>query len=174
MIETVDGVKLVSKTQKNALLDDELCTLLDFMQRIKGATFARLTTAAFLRYLFGGWVPPFEWSGQTDDPVWMGLAVDIERGDRTIADIPLVLLDRCATIADQVLSSFNMKEELTRNREEERLRWIAFNKKLKETRRHWIKTVADLGNEADAIQRMLETRGFVPIDAVVYIGTTKI
>jgi len=170
MTETVDGAKPVAKTQKNALLDDELCVLLDFMQRITGATFARLTTAAFLRYLFGGWVPPLEWSGQAEDPVWMGLAVDIERGDRTIAGIPLFLLDRCATVTDRVLSSFNMKEELSKNKEEERLRWIAFNKKVKEVRRHWTKAVADLGSEAAAIQMILEGRGFVPIDAVVFVG----
>jgi hypothetical protein len=67
------GGTTVSKRQKNAQLEDSLCDFVDEIQKVTGATYSRILTAALLHYFF---LEPW---GR--DPIWMQLAVALERGD---------------------------------------------------------------------------------------------
>lgn len=101
------GATPLSKTQKNALLDDGLCTLIDEIQSLTGATYARLTTAAFLRYAFGSLEPPSDEFESDRSQIWMQLAVGLEKGDAQIEDIPQRLLDEWLTVCSQNLASLH-------------------------------------------------------------------
>lgn len=70
------GGATVSKRQKNVQLEDSLCDFVDEMQQLTGATYSRIVTAALLHYFFDE-----PWGR---DPIWMQLAVALERGDVTL------------------------------------------------------------------------------------------
>lgn len=77
-----DGVPRMAKKQRSLLLDEHLALLIEAVQNATGATFTRIITAAVIRYFF---------DEPAGSPRWMKIAMALERGDATVADIPLSL-----------------------------------------------------------------------------------
>lgn len=74
----------MAKTQKSFYLDDDLGRLLDGHLKATGASFTRTMTAALLSYLLS--------DPEGADPYWMEMAVELETGERKIAEkVPITV-----------------------------------------------------------------------------------
>ncbi|MEK6674657.1 MAG: hypothetical protein AABZ47_03270 [Planctomycetota bacterium] len=83
MNEVLSGLQVMAKKQRSLLLDDRLSQLIDAMQLGSGATFTRIVSAALLQFIFD--------DSPGSDARWIRFAVQLERGDITITDIPVLL-----------------------------------------------------------------------------------
>ncbi|HNQ24738.1 MAG TPA: hypothetical protein PKK06_16775 [Phycisphaerae bacterium] len=72
----------MAKVQKGLMVPEDLYRLIQWQEREKGATFTRQAIAAFLAYFFAeGPAGP--------ESCWMRWAVALEKGEMSIADVPL-------------------------------------------------------------------------------------
>ena len=168
---TLGGAKTMPKRQKNAQLDDGLYDLIDHLQGVRGATYSRILTAALLKYVFGAWEIPIDVSGYHDDQVWMKIAVDLERGDITINEVPRRLIERALDCSSIAIAEIKRIEKPTDDDVQRKLRWIAMRGSAYALIRRWDDAVADLNDESAALRRFTEVQGFPPLLATGIIGT---
>ncbi len=158
MTETATGARTMGKTQKNALLDDGLCDVIDYLQKLTGATFPRIVTAAILKYLFEVFhIPAATDSTSPPDPTWMRLAVDIERGDFTLGEVPGHLSERAIERADEWIAHYR-REKQTDVSKHHAADWVVTRNSMVDLRRRWCESVDHYGSERAAIRQYLETR----------------
>ena len=138
----------MGKKQKNAFLDEGLLKVLDHIEKLSGASFSRTVTASLLEYVFGSLIPGDPDPHPDSMHMWMRLAVEVEKGEISIEDIPLTILDAGIVDAEQAIRLFN-REDAKRG-----LEW------LKEHRQSWKNNIEDMG-KMGAIEYMLKG-GFPP------------
>ena len=165
-----DGAETLPKIQKNAQLDSELCDVLEDMQVYTGATHSRIVTAALLKYMFSSLQPPPDVTGYTDDRMWMRIAVELERGDFTIYEVPRRVLERSLELSEVAIAELERLGKPTKETEQRKSRWIALRGAGSKVLRRWDNTVADFKGERAALRQVLERGGFPTLQAVGYAG----
>ena len=98
-----NGVQTMGKRQKNALLDDGLCDVVDAFQKASGTTFPRIVTAALLQFFFDGLRNLEPGGSRSPDMFWMPLAMSLERAELDIGDLPTTVLDAIVQDAERSL-----------------------------------------------------------------------
>ena len=78
----------MAKVQKSFFLHEDLDKLVQLIEERSGASFTRTVTAALIRYIFDGANDPQPAAMFGPDPVWMQIAVALERGRLAVDDIP--------------------------------------------------------------------------------------
>jgi len=151
----------MTKRQKNALLDDGVCDVVDHLQRLSGATFPRIVTAALLKYAFGGLQPPDPPDGTNPESIWMQIAVDIERGDFTVDEIPHRLLERGMEISQEYIQFYD-QDDITDQDEQKLKRWHAEHHRRHSNFRRWNDLIASTGGERAALKLIIQARGIWP------------
>ncbi len=168
-----DGAPTLTKVQKNAQLDSDLCDVLEDLQVCTGATHSRIVTAALLKFMFDPLHPPTDLTGYTDDRIWMRIAVEIERGDFTIYEVPGRVLARSLELSEIAIAELDRLGKPTKETEQRKLRWIALRGAVSKLIRRWNDTVADFNGERAALRQVLERGGFPTLRAVGYAGQSE-
>jgi len=156
----------MGKKQKNALLDDGVCSLVEYMQRISGATFPRLVTASLLKYIFGPLQPPESDGEPSDRHLWMTLAVRVEEGELDVYAIPEFLLERALEVAGNSLKQLAAQSEGADDRWKEKVSkgldyWQKFQERAAAIQRRWEIQIARYNDDrACAIKETLHRGGF--------------
>jgi hypothetical protein len=89
----------MGKIQKSLMLHPHLCAILDAHQAATGVSFTRILTAAILQYFYADMNGP--------DPYWMKIATGIERGDLSVGDLTLRVLDDIIARLERTLANIN-------------------------------------------------------------------
>ena len=84
MVESAKGYDM-AKRQKTFYLNDEICEMIEAHEAATGASFTKIITAAILKYFFS--TPP------GPHQHWMSQAVALEKGQCSLADIPIFVCD---------------------------------------------------------------------------------
>lgn len=79
----------------------ELSTLLE---KRTGASFTRIVTAALVQHLFGALVPGEPSPQEGVDIYWTWLAIELEKGELAIEDVPMRIIDDCIHGAEKNLA----------------------------------------------------------------------
>ena len=79
------NAETMPKTQKTMFLPDELCQLVQKYADNTGSNFSRVAAAAILQYFFN--------SKNGPNPVWMTLAVSLEKGGLSLDAIPKAMFE---------------------------------------------------------------------------------
>jgi len=143
-------VPTMPKKQKNVLLDEQLCDLLEDLQSAQGATYPRILTAAILNYLFNNCASDESCVGPVSiDPGWMGLALSIERGEISALDIPMHIMDSVIVSRERYLKVIEGEDGYSPEQ-------IATLKKslenARDRRRGWQNDIEDFGGVREAFR----------------------
>jgi hypothetical protein len=156
----------MGKKQKNALLDDGVCALVEYMQRISGASFPRLVTASLLKYIFGPLQPPESDGSPSDRHLWMTFAVAVEEGELDVYAIPDCLLERALEVAGNSLKQLAAQSDRRDDRWKEQVAkgidyWQKFQERAAAIKRRWEIEISRYDNDrARAIKETLHRGGF--------------
>ncbi len=159
----------MAKQQRSVQLPSEVYTLADKVESRCGAKFNRQALAAFIQFLFDAVDEPDPDYHAGPKMKWISLAVAVERGDLSLTDIPLFLLDRAIEKAEATLLACARKNPITlQGIDEETAR--ANVERLRTLRSGWRNNIEDLGGPAGAIDFMLSgcfpssMKGFTPTE----------
>ncbi len=159
-MQASEGTDGVAKKQKNALLDEGVCELVDILQKLSGATFPRIVTAALMQYIFDGLQDADPDNLPGPDPLWMNIAVRIERGELSVDDVPSALLD-AAIEGKAYWVKYYDRDEPTQADAARLKECRAESRALFKARMYWNNDVKDFGGARKAIEQILTGR-FAP------------
>ena len=138
------------KIQKSFMVNEDLYQLVEALEHKSGASFTRIVTAALFSYMFRTFQDPREGEFHGADPLWIELVVSVEKGVRTVADLPLDLLDGWIIMRQRWLAEL-AEEDSTKNKE--KIDALAKElKKVRTIRRSWNNSVEDFGKMEACIE----------------------
>jgi len=140
----------MAKAQKTVMVPEDLYRVAQKIEEATGASFTRTVTAALIQYLFQDACGP--------DPVWMRLAVALERGDVTVPELRRAAIEHEIKTAEMMLG-VGLKVD-----EDERDRAFRINegrvKMAQNDMRNYQNTAAYCeATGADPMERLLQTFG---------------
>lgn len=155
------GGKAVAKVQKSLMLAEDLHRLVQVVEEKSGASFTRIMTAGVLSYLFNSFQNPVKGQAHGPDPTWMRTAVLLERGDLSVRDLALALLDNLIESQEMGIKFFESDPHLP----SDKVRVESLRTQLKDTkaiRRSWANRVKELGGPMEALIDVLESHWLKP------------
>lgn len=135
------------KRQKNMMLDEGLCELVEEVQRIGGYSFTRVVTAGLLQLFFDGLTRQERGLPSIGfDSFWMRCAVAIEKAETTIDDLPGDILDNLIAAEERWLKEYvDTPDSPGAERTQQRL------KDFQDKRGYWKNNIKDLGGPRNAL-----------------------
>lgn len=143
----------MAKVQKNFLIDEDLAKLLDKVIECTGSNFTKVATAALLEFLFRGYANPEEGaSAPSPDVWWFRMAIQLERGDLRVGDLPTAILEDLITAKQRWIESVEQDNpdpagRLARNLDQSR-RQLVLAKKM---RHNWNNALERADTPLDAM-----------------------
>jgi hypothetical protein len=147
------GTSNMAKVQKTVMIHEDLHRLCLALEEAHGVTFARIITAALIQYFFHPFTRLVPLPDEGPDSGWTRVAIFLERGVYTVAEIPKVLMNINLNSAT-ALAKFHAEgtaEDDPDKAEAERHKLKVFS----EMWDSWEKAVQDSGGEMEAIIKRL-------------------
>jgi hypothetical protein len=142
---TQNEAQTMAKVQKTWMVPEDVHRVLHTLEEHSGASFSRVLLAATLAYLFECFKHPEPHSPKVPDPLWIRLAVLVERGEIGIGDIPAELLDTNIESAELFLRGQETSDDPLATERRQRI------KNAKEIKKWWESDVETTGGKVEAI-----------------------
>jgi hypothetical protein len=140
------------------MVSEDLCRLVQLLEEKSGASFTRIMTASLLSYLFDAFKNPAKGKGKAPDPDWMRWAILVERGEVTIGDLPLAMLDNFIETAELLTRSKDADGKPSLGTKDFIENLTSQLKDVKTIRRGWQNRIEDFGGTMEALIQSLESR----------------
>jgi len=155
------GSAELAKQQRSTQLPGDLLRLTEQYEKTSGAKLNRQVLAGLLRFFFGRLrftvhyhpdigIGPFG----PHDPFWMRLAVQVDRGELAVADLPFEILDASITSCEKYivdLTAGNVSRHRWLHHEHELAAAQCWREEAKSWRQGLINDVEDFGGRLEAI-----------------------